>query len=402
MLRGKVLSILLLKRLPSISLGLGKTLVTGILLTTAISTHPAAAEDKLLADNTSSEFSPAETTSEDSSAFESVIQQDIDWRQVTIEDSSPTVEFSSSQSLQASSASSNIIAKSNADLRAKDLRSQKTETAFNHKKPTQIAQTDSSGVVGDTLGEANRLRQELLVEPLVEIPRARLGGAPASSAGTPTAYGASWGQAFIGGGIYIPLDQGKTDGSLALGFGLGDAVKSVGLEVDLNIISVGGQNTNFGDFGESGGIGFKLHKYFADGTAVAVGWSNPISWGDANQAKDTIYGVVTKAFYLQPNNLNNQMPLTVSLGLGSGDFRSLGAYKNLRDNPPNVFGSVGLRVIPQASLVGSWTGNALNMGASFAPFPNSPLVINTIFTDLTGSFSNGLGFSLTAGYSLQF
>lgn len=96
------------------------------------------------------------------------------------------------------------------------------------------------------------------------------------------------------------------------------------------------------------------------------------------------------------------MPLTVSLGLGSGDFRSLGAYKNLRDNPPNVFGSVGLRVIPQASLVGSWTGNALNMGASFAPFPNSPLVINTIFTDLTGSFSNGLGFSLTAGYSLQF
>ncbi|WP_442947018.1 hypothetical protein [Nostoc sp. UHCC 0870] len=263
-----------------------------------------------------------------------------------------------------------------------------------------IAQTDSSGVVGDTLGDTNQLRQELLIEPIIRV-RKTFKATPGSSAGTPSAYGASFGQAYIGGGLSFPLDEDKdnVDGSLSVGFGLGDAVKSVGLEVNANITSVGGGN-DF-DFGDSGGVGFKLHKYFTDGTAVAVGWSNAVKWGDATDAEDTIYGVVTKSFPLQPDNPNHKLPLTISAGIGSGSFRSKGAIE-AGDNSVNVFGSVGLRVIPQMSLVSSWTGNRLNMGASFAPFNDIPIVINTIFTDVTSNFETGLGFTLSAGYTFRF
>ncbi|MDZ7958337.1 MAG: S-layer homology domain-containing protein [Aulosira sp. DedQUE10] len=150
MLEEKILSILLLKKIPCIFLGIGRILVTGLLLTTAMSTHSAAAEDGLVADNPSSKLSSAKTSPADSASVEISIEQDINWGQVALEDSNPTVEFSSSQKPQASSTGSDIIAKRNADLRAKDVLSQKTETALNQNQPRRIAQTDSSSVVGDT------------------------------------------------------------------------------------------------------------------------------------------------------------------------------------------------------------------------------------------------------------
>jgi hypothetical protein len=259
-----------------------------------------------------------------------------------------------------------------------------------------IAQTDSSGVVGDTLGELNKLRQQLLIEPIVIEGKAK--ASPASSAGTPTGYGASWRQAYVGVGGYLPFDGGNVDGSASVGFGLGDAVKSVGVELGVNVTSLGGQDL---DFGQSGAVGLKVHKYFADGTAVAVGWSNPIKWGEVSNTKETFYGVVTRAFDLQPKNPNNRMPLTVSLGLGTGSFRSQGAIA-AGDNSINFFGSLGLRIAPQVSLVTSWTGNSLNVGGSFAPLPNTPLVINAIFTDITDTFDNATGLSISAGYVFQF
>lgn len=260
-----------------------------------------------------------------------------------------------------------------------------------------ISQVDSSGVVGDTLGETNRLRQELLIDPI--IIKRNLKIAPGSGSGTPSAYGASWGQAYIGGGVFFPFDDGRTDGSLSLGFGLGDSVKSIGVEVNVNVTSVGGGN-NF-DFGDSGTLGFKIHKYFKDGTAVAVGWVDPISWGDSNNTKDTFYGVVTKSFELEPDNAKNNLPLTLSLGVGTGNFRSTGAIDS-GENSVNFFGSLSLRVTPQFALTSSWTGNRLNIGTSLVPLRDTPVVINAVITDVTDNFENATGFSLSAGYAFQF
>jgi hypothetical protein len=284
----------------------------------------------------------------------------------------------------------------NSDIAAKteELLTEESNTITLQKQPQVIAQTGSSEVTGDTFGDINKLRQDLLIDPIV-IEQSSSRSAPGSSAGTPTAYGAGEGQGYVGAGLYLPLDRGRSDGSVHIGVGSGDPVKSVAIEVSADITSIGTQ-----DFGDSGQVGLKLHKYFEDGTAVAVGWSNAIKWGDSKTAQDTVYGVVTRAFDLQPN-AKNRLPLTVSLGVGTGSFRSEGDVINNKQGV-NVFGSLGLRVIPSTSIVTSWTGNALNAGASIAPLKTAPIVINAVFTDLTNTFNNGVGFSLSSGYSFEF
>ncbi|MBD2361487.1 hypothetical protein H6G36_09900 [Anabaena minutissima FACHB-250] len=394
-------------------LNLGTTLATSLLGLTVVSVPSAEASDHVVADS-QIQLSFTHTLSETNSSQTSIqtdSSQDIenpslsDAKQLYL--SSKTIEAVKSQNIQTPEfigvdTAEMFSTHSNAgmgEILAENVL-ESDEQLKPQNQPQIIAQTDSSGVVGDTLGDTNQLRQELLIEPIVRV-RKTPKAAPGSAAGTPSAYGASFGQAYIGGGLSFPLDKDKdnVDGSLSVGFGLGDAVKSVGLEVNVNITSVGGGD-NF-DFGDSGGVGFKLHKYFTDGTAVAVGWSNAVKWGDVTDAQDTIYGVVTKSFPLQPNNPNHKLPLTLSAGLGSGSFRSKGAIE-AGDNAMNLFGSLGLRIIPEISLVTSWTGNRLNMGASFAPLKNIPIVVNTIFTDVTSNFETGLGFTLSAGYTFRF
>ena len=301
----------------------------------------------------------------------------------------------------------------NADEFTKQLSANATDSSLQPRKiqeiinPKVIAQIDSSIPAGDTFGDIDQIRQELLIDPIITTPGSLVGeppkASPGSTAGTPSGYGASSGQAYFGVGLFLPLEDGKVDGSFSTGFGLGDAVKSVGVEVNVNFTSSGGTFLLGGNFdvGDSGYLGFKLHKSFTDGTAVAVGWSNPVKWGESSDNKDTFYGVVTKAFPLQPNDPNHKLPLTISLGVGNGSFRSTGAIE-ANDNTANFFGSLGLRVIPQASLVTGWTGRSINLGSSIAPFKSLPLVINALFTDVGGYSDSGLGFSLSGGYSFQF
>jgi len=283
---------------------------------------------------------------------------------------------------------------------------------LSQKEPELITGEELPLPTEDISRDSNTLRQELLIDPIIKTqerlinpqPRRAL---PGSTAGTPSGYGASGGQVYVGIGLLFPLEEnsdGFLDGSYSAGFGLGDPLKSVGLEVNVNFASSGGTYLKGGEFdvGTSGYMGLKLHKYLPDRTAVAVGWSNPIKWGESSDNKNTIYGVVTRAFLLQPDNPNHQLPLTVSVGFGNGGFRSLGARRVAESNNGNIFGSLGLRVIPEASLVGSWTGNRLNMGVSIAPFKNSPIVINGVVTDITGNFDTGLGLALSAGYSFKF
>ena len=277
-----------------------------------------------------------------------------------------------------------------------DLNTDLSKNLFIKKKKSRvIAQNDPSEGLGDTLQNLEKLRQELLV-PSIIVPGEPAASAPGSTAGTPTGYGANWRQAFIGGGLNFPFGDGRTDGAFGIGFGLGDSVKSVGLEISASISSVDPD-----DFGDSGGLGFKIHKSFPNGLAIAAGWSNLVKWGDSEGEENTIYGVVTKAFQLQPNNPKNQLPLTVSLGIGSGGFRSIGAIED-GNNTPNFFGGLGLRVAPQVSVVTSWTGSRLNVGGSFAPLKKVPVVINAFLTDVTSNFDDGVGFNLSAGYAFQF
>ncbi len=256
---------------------------------------------------------------------------------------------------------------------------------------------DSSNTVGDTLtpDRIQQLRQNLLISPPA-FPQARA-ASPGSSLGSPSAYGAAWGNTFAGISYASqPSNASKADGSSVFGMGFGDPVKNLGLEVDVAIISL--TNT----FADAGAIGFKAHKVLpsAGNLGLAVGWSNALKWGDAQDAEDTIYGVATKSFRLRPQQ-QNQLPLTVSLGVGTGGFRSKGAIK-AGENAPNVFASAGLQVIPEMSLISNWTGNQLNLGVSAAPFKRLPVIFSMGASDVTSNTDGGTRFLFNVGYSYNF
>ena len=258
----------------------------------------------------------------------------------------------------------------------------------------EVLTAQSSEVVGDTFSpeEVDRVRESLLVEPLI-INQSVFIPLPGSNFGTPSGFGASWGSAFTGISYASAGDTFKDDGSAILGIGFGDSLDAVGLELDFGINSLDG-------FADDGTLGFKVHKAFSTRTAVSVGWANPVRWGDADNNDDTIYGSLTHRFDLKPNNVDNQLPLTVTLGVGTGAYRSVGAI-DADDNTPNLFASAGLRVIPRLSMISTWTGNSLNLGVSTTPF-NLPVVFNIGVVDVTDNLGDGTRLFFSSGYAFNF
>jgi hypothetical protein len=260
-----------------------------------------------------------------------------------------------------------------------------------------LAQAAGSDQFGGSFTPSEDLKQLLNdLTPLVDTRKPW--PTPGTTFGTPTAYGANWRQAFVGSsGIVDFGGAGRTDGSFSVGAGFGDSVNSLGAEVSISVTSV-----SAGDFGDSGSFGLKLHKIIPNtgGLGLALGWSNALDWGDTTNAPESIYGVASKTFALRPNNSTNRMPLSVSLGMGTGGFRSTGAIA-AGNNDPNLFGSLGVVLIPQISLASSWTGSQWNLGMGVSPF-RIPLTFSLGFTDVTNNTVNGTGFNINAGYALRF
>lgn len=244
------------------------------------------------------------------------------------------------------------------------------------------------------------LRQQyrLPEPPVSEIVRRLFGGG--TSISTPTAFGAQWRDAFVGFGYqertrFTDID----DGAVTAGFGLGDARKLVAAEVAVTSYSTIRQ-----DFGDNGGVSFKVHRTFTNDVggdlAVAVGVENAIDWGNTDAGK-SVYGVVTKVIPLSQNPSDPLSTLTVSLGLGGGRFRSEEDINN-REGGTNVFGSAALKVAEPVNLIAEWTGQDLNLGASIYPIPGVPLVITPAAADVTGNAGDGTRFILGVGYGIRF
>ncbi len=237
------------------------------------------------------------------------------------------------------------------------------------------------------------VRQQLLIDPGADVSQ-RLRPLPASTFLVPTAYGADWGDVFVGIAGNTSGNTDKFDGSASLGFGVGSATDFVGLEVNSSIISLDG-------FADDGAVGFKLHRVFpsAGNLGVAVGWENPVKWGAAGEEEDTYYGVVSNRIDLRRGQVN-PLPMTVSVGVGTGTYRSAGAIAD-DNNDPNVFGSIGLRVQPELSVISSWTGSALGIAASAAPFKD-PFVFTVGLSDITDNTPEGIRLNASVGYGYTF
>lgn len=183
---------------------------------------------------------------------------------------------------------------------------------------------------------------------------------PVASLIAPTAFGLDGNTVFVGlsGSDSSVMD---VDGSLSVGFGLGDASKLSGVEVSINIISL------TDEFGEDGSVGFKWHAKVAPQTRVAVGFTNALQWGAANDTDNTLFAVLSKEFSI------GWRGAAISIGAGTGRFTDFGSP--LSDSSSvSGFLSANLQLANNISLNTDLGRNAFGVGVT-AVVPRTPFVM---------------------------
>ena len=271
-----------------------------------------------------------------------------------------------------------------------------------YQLPTQVPENpDAPGVAPSlqpqpsTPGEVPFQPQNLPLLPLGNQRQAGYRANPGITTINPSAYGKSWGSASVGLGLQARTRfTNSADGVFGIGIGLGDARRWVGLDLGVTITDL--LETPAAD----GTVSFKLHRQLPGDFTIAVGVQNAIAWGNTDGGTSP-YGVVTKQFRLQESTEKPFSQLYLSVGVGSGQFRSEFDIQNDRDSI-DVFGSVALRVVEPVSAIAEWTGQDLTVGLSVVPFQNIPLIITPAVTDITGKAGDGSRFILGIGYLISF
>jgi hypothetical protein len=219
---------------------------------------------------------------------------------------------------------------------------------------------------------------------------------PGLSIAIPTGFGADNNTGFVSATYQNRTRfSNVSDGAVGVGIGLGDARKSVGVELSYTAASFGGSR----DFG-GGGFNAKIHRQIADDLAVAAGWNGFVNVGGRNDFENSVYGTVTKIFRTRDEINSPFSRVAVTAGIGNGQFRSENAVAK-GSGGVNVFGNVAVRVAQPVSLIAEWSGQDLGVGVSFVPFKNIPLVITPAVRDITGA-GDGPRFVLGTGFAFKF
>ena len=213
---------------------------------------------------------------------------------------------------------------------------------------------------------------------------------PAVSFSIPTAFGAGWRDVYAAAGAHVGYNQNGwfKDGAVYLGAGLGNSRRLVGFETTLALIDLAG------DTFDERTLSVKLHRRLGDNWAVAAGIENMIIAGRAHGGR-SVYGVVSGFLPLQEiGPLRGELTMTV--GVGDGRFNG---FENMQQgtNTASMFGGIALRVLSAVSVFGSWTGQDLNAGVSWAPFADLPLVITPVLLNVDGEDGHGARFALCMG-----
>jgi hypothetical protein len=224
---------------------------------------------------------------------------------------------------------------------------------------------------------------------------------PASSAGSPVGYGSGWGVIYGGASVSDRTQSSASmDGSAAIGMGLGDPHKYVGMDVAVSVISL---DYTDGGFGDTGDYSFKMSRFIGDTAAVAIGVDNAFPWGDdATDSDQSWYGVISNQFSLAVTPTSKTLPLTLSLGYGTGTYQSDASSDDGVANTIGIFGSAGLQLTSQFSVIGDWTGEMINAGISVVPVKKWPLVTSLTVTDLSNRTGNKTPVVFSVGYAYSF
>jgi hypothetical protein len=289
---------------------------------------------------------------------------------------------------------------------------------------TQIPNNFANGEVTAQLpaeAEAAALQQEIQsYEPAPMRWVKRYKASPGITMAVPSGFGADRGKAFFGVGVQRTRIN-SNDGSAGIGFGLGDARKSVGVQISYTSASISpsklfpglgripASNRPFG----AGGFNIKIHRQFPGALSVAVGADSIINIGprtvgisgasndgtSQNESEGTYYAAATKLFQLKPDATDSFSRLAVTIGAGTGRFQPT---QTLIDGKKIItpFASVALKVSPAASVIAEWTGQDFGVGLSWVPFRNLPFVISPGIRDIFGPDATRPRFILGFGMSL--
>lgn len=213
---------------------------------------------------------------------------------------------------------------------------------------------------------------------------------------TPSAYTQALGNVAIGVGFQSRTRfSDRSDAVIGFNFGLGDPLKTVGLDVGL----ISTSTLRRGPF-DGGTVSFKLNRAITQDLYVAAGVQNAISFGGTDGGS-SIYGAVTQAIRLNEDITQPLSRLYLTAGLGGGQFRSPSDI-NRGVSSVGAFGSVALRVVEPINAVAEWSGQDLTLGLSIVPFRGIPLVITPAVTDITRNAGDGARFILGIGYGFTF
>ncbi len=256
-----------------------------------------------------------------------------------------------------------------------------------------------------------RARFRLPPSPARVAPAANLArSAPGSSESSPSAFGARFGDAFIGISYQASQrhDTKVQDGAAFGGIGLGDPVGAVGFEVTVTSYSTlrnaEGQNSGF-NFMRVGGVSAMLHRQLPGNFAIAVGAENALQWGAAGDGGSDVYAVVSTHQQLTADPSGPFGSVTLNAGLGTGRFRPW-IGDRFTGGPDStgvgIFASGGLRLASSTSFIADFSGQDLALGFSVAPFPHVPIVFTPVMADVLGRANPTARFVLGVGYGFHF
>jgi len=224
-----------------------------------------------------------------------------------------------------------------------------------------------------------RRRFQLPLLPATEVAATASRFAPGHNTASQSAYGANFGDGFVGAGFTSRTRRGnKADGSAVAGFGLWNSRDYVGIEV-----SIFSYSTIQEGFMQNGALAVKLHRALPRNVSLAIGGENLGGWGSLDAPK-SYFAVASKVWRLRQREGDPFGSLTTNLGAGDGRFSPQfdDLVRTSQRGSVGVFGSLGLRVHEAVTMIGDWGGQDLSVGVSILPLRWVPLVITPAYADV--------------------
>jgi hypothetical protein len=213
---------------------------------------------------------------------------------------------------------------------------------------------------------------------------------PALTVATPIGFGGYYGSVAIGGTYQSTTRNSNVDdGNLGVTISLGNPKDFV--SVDLTYSMQGLSNTrggpnNFGD----GTLSLQISRLLTDDWSLGLGTENFARFSGRNGSNTNNYYLVTTKIFMLDEDISKPFSVIyTSLGLGTGRFLPVENFDIYGGNGVNVFGSVAVQLIEGVNGIVEWSGQDLDLGLSFAPFANFPLIITPAVVDITGNGGNG-------------